>query len=212
MKQLILVSNGRCGTKRISEILRLFLSEKNIEVSHQRPFSRLCNVLGNLMYYMGNMDYIKRMLFGIQCKKGEYGTVFCDPLTSMCLPKSIIENPDVHLVHIYRDDREFANSMLRLTRKRWASLLAHNIIPLWQPSLWPLENLFSREIEKKYEKVNRLKNGYFNRLYSVNPHYQKVSMQTCFKEGFLNDLIKDVFDIEISADQNILNIKSNQST
>lgn len=211
MKKLILISTGRCGTKRISEILRSLLVDFEIEVSHQRPLSRLCNVLGNLMYYTGNMEFLKRILFKIQLKTGKGGAVFCDPLTAMCLPKNIVENPDVFLLHVTRNDHEFAQSMFRLTRKRFASMFAHNFIPWWQPSVWPLENLFNPNIIKKYERVSQLKNSYFEGL-SVNPNYRKVTMQTCFEDGFLNELIKEVFELEIKVDRSILNIKSNQST
>ena len=90
-------------------------------------------------------------------------------------------------------------------------MFAHNFIPWWQPSVWPLENLFNPNIIKKYERVSQLKNSYFEGL-SVNPNYRKVTMQTCFEDGFLNELIKEVFELEIKVDRSILNIKSNQST
>jgi len=212
MKSLILVSTGRCGTKRISEMLTVLLKDKGIEVNHQRPFSRISNVLGNIMFYIGSIDLVKRLLFGIQFKRGKNGNIFTDPLTAMCLPGNIVADHEVHIIHIHRDDKAFAQSMYRLTRSRTASLFAHNFIPFWQPYLWPLENFINPNIRLKYEKMNQLKNKWFEARYKSNPNYRMVEMQTIFKEGFLNDLIKDIFELEINANQEILNIKSNQSS
>ena len=48
MRKLIFVSTGRCGTKRIYELLSQYLM-KNVSVVHQMNFSRLANVLGTIM-------------------------------------------------------------------------------------------------------------------------------------------------------------------
>jgi flavodoxin len=51
-KILIFVSTGRCGTKRIAEILKEKLPEDKFAVQHQMNISRIANILGNLMYYL----------------------------------------------------------------------------------------------------------------------------------------------------------------
>ena len=159
MKKLLFVSTGRCGTKRIAQILRKYLPEE-FAVVHQMPFSRLANLIGNLLFYMGPSERIKQPIYHLMTSRYFPGRHFIcsDPLTAMIIPRGDVYSPDVCIVHILRDPEVFAESFFRLSRQRLTSFVAHNLIPLWQIGLWPFENFLNPGVKKKYMKIAKIKN------------------------------------------------------
>lgn len=212
MKQLYFVSTGRCGTKRIAEILKNHLPAEDFVVQHQMDISRLANVLGNLMYYFGEWDWLKRKLYHHIERKYIHKKHFisCDPLISMILPKKVISDPNICIVHIIRDQEEFAHSFYNFTRKKLPSFIAHNFIPFWQIGVWPLENVLNNKIKDKYKKVWQKKNDWFKyKYYSQN--YISINFNKLFIDNTLNSLTYNCFDQSINIVENELIIKTNQS-
>ena len=209
MKKLIFVSTGRCGTKRIAQILGKCLP-KEFAVVHQMRFSRLGNVFGNLFFYFGASEKIKYRLYDFivskYCSRKHF--ICSDPLTSMIIPKDNIDSADVCIVHIERKPEAFADSMFRLSRQRINSFIAHNFIPFWQIGLWPLENFLNPKIKNKYMKIAEIKNDYFSQAYSSNPHYKRIWMETVFSSDFLNNLIYEYFHYTVAIPEQELKIKS----
>jgi hypothetical protein len=210
MKKLIFVSTGRCGTKRIAQILRKYLPEE-FAVVHQMPFSRLANFIGNLLFYMGSPERIKQLLYHLITSRYFRTRHFIcsDPLTAMIIPRGDVHSPDVCIVHIRRDPEIFADSFFRLSRQRLASFIAHNFIPLWQIGLWPFENFLSSGIKNKYIKIAKIKSDYFTQTYASNPNYKTVEMETIFAPNYLNDLIYDFFHYAADIPARELKIKAN---
>ena len=210
MKKLIFVSTGRCGTKRITQILRKYLPDE-FAVVHQMPFSRLANVIGNLLFYLGPSDIIKRLLYNFivssYCRKKHF--ICSDPLTAMLIPKNYISSVDVCLVHIERNPKDFANSFFKLSRKRMSSFIAHNFIPFWQIGIWPLENIFNPRIKRKYFKIAELKNNFFTENFSSNPNFKKIKMDQVFSSNFLNKIIHEHFHYKAAIPDHELKIKAN---
>jgi hypothetical protein len=210
MKKLLFVSTGRCGTKRIAQILRIYLPEE-FSVVHQMPLSRLTNFLGNLFFYSGASQKIKQFLYHLMtakyCQKKHF--ICSDPLTSMIIPNDDVHSQNVCIVHIERDPEAFAESFFRLSRRRLSSFIAHNFIPLWQIGLWPLENLLNPAVKRKYMKIAEIKNNYFIQAYSSNPNYKRIGMETIFSSNFLNDLIYDFFRYTANIPTQELKIKAN---
>lgn len=214
MKKLIFLSTGRCGTKRIAQILAEKLPRDRYAVAHQMKWSRLANVVGNIMYSFGNREKLNELLYGFVISGYECGKSFVstDPLTAMVVPARYASSPDVCLVHILRDDAAFADSMFSLSRSRGKSLIAHNFVPLWQPGIWPLENLLNKDIRKKYKKVCALKNEFFNAKYSHSPNYHRVNMSDIFSTGILQQLTNEWFNEEIEICPADLERKANESS
>lgn len=210
MKKLIFVSTGRCGTKRIAQILRKYLPEE-FAVVHQMPLSRLANFLGNIFFYTGPSEKIKQLLYYLVTSKYSRGKHFIcsDPLTSMIIPKKDVHSQDVCIVHIEREAQAFAESFFGLSRKRLTSFIAHNFIPFWQIGLWPLENCLNPKVKDKYMKIAEIKNNYFAQAYSSNPNYKKMEMETVFSPDFLNALIHDCFHYKAAIPAQELKIKIN---
>jgi hypothetical protein len=210
MKKLLFVSTGRCGTMRIAQILRKYLPA-DFAVVHQMQFSRLANVAGNIFYYFGSCEKAKQKLYRLITAKYHRGKYFIcsDPLTAMIIPQQWATRRDVCIVHIERDAEIVADSLLRISRKRLASFMAHNFIPLWQIDLWPLENLIGRDIKQKYMHIAALKNKYFAETYSINPNYVRIQMARIFNSNFLNDLIYDLFRYRADIPDFELTIKVN---
>jgi hypothetical protein len=210
MKKLIFVSTGRCGTKRIAQILRKYLPEE-YAVVHQMPFSRLANVVGNLLFYLGPSDKFKRLLYKFiitsYCREKYF--ICSDPLTAMLIPKDFIDSADVCLVHIERSPEAFADSFFKLSRRRINSFIAHNFIPYWQIGIWPLENCISGRIKEKYVRVAKLKNKLFTEMYSASPNYVRIEMTEIFNSDFLSNLIFKFFNYEVIIPSNELKIKAN---
>jgi hypothetical protein len=216
MKKMIFVSTGRCGTKRIFEILQEQLPDDQYVVIHQVKFSRAANVIGNILFYTKEVDLIKQVLYSFiinRYEKHKNGANFIstDPLTAMIIPRKYIISSDVSIIHILRDDESFANSMFSLSRSRLRSLIAHNFIPLWQPGIWPCENLWNKNIVKKYKKVSSIKNKYFYDRYSISPNYFQIKMQDLFSTNILQQIINEWFNAHISISTDNLCRKANES-
>ncbi len=212
MKKIIFVSTGRCGTNRITEILREKLPETYI-IMHQMPFSRLANVIGNITFRFGMIDVLNHFLYTFITKKYSTNHAFIstDPLTAMIIPKAYVASKDMCIVHIKRDASSFAKSMFAFSRSRLKSFIAHNFIPFWQPCIFPLENLLNKNVLKKYEQVSILKNQFLERRYAHNSNYRQVSMKDLFETNVLESIINKFFDEQISISKNELGIKSNES-
>ncbi len=210
MKKLLFVSTGRCGTKRIAQILNKYLSEE-FTVVHQMPFSRLANLVGNMLFYLGSSEKIKHLLYNFITTKyrQEKHFICSDPLTAMIIPKAYVDSGDVCIVHIVRNAETFADSFYNLSRQRLNSFVAHNLIPFWQLGIWPLENCLNPEIKKKYRKIAELKNKYFTETYSSNPNFKTIEMETIFASNFLNNLIHDYFHYEAAIPEHELKVKAN---
>ena len=210
MKKLIFVSTGRCGTKRIAQILRKYLPEE-FAVVHQMPFSRLANVVGNLFFYFGSSEKINHLLYTFIVSKYCWGKHFIcsDPLTSMVIPKGYIDSADVCIVHIEREPEAFADSFFRLSRRRINSFIAHNFIPFWQIGIWPLENCLNSKIKEKYMKLAVRKNKKFAETYSANPNYVRIDMAQIFNSDFLSNIIFKFFKYKVDIPPAELKIIAN---
>lgn len=213
MKQLWFISTGRCGTKRIAEILDEHLPGDAFAVQHQMDISRLSNVLGNVMYYTGSWEWLKKRLYRHVIRKyaKEKPFICSDPLISMIIPREALSDPDIHIVHIVRDREEFAGSFFRFTRKRFLSFFAHNFVPFWQIGVLPLENILNPRIREKYKRVWQIKNDWLRDSYESSPNYRRLSMEEIFSGDRLSRLIREVFEYPLEVTEDQLRIRSNQT-
>ena len=210
MKKLIFVSAGRCGTTRITQILKEYLPLE-FSIQHQMPFSRLANIIGNIFFYIGQSEEIKNKLYKLITSRYSRKKLFIctDPLTSMIIPREYINSEDVFIIQITREPKKFADSFFNFSRAKFKSFIAHNFIPFWQIGVWPLENLLKSNIKEKYRKVAEIKNRYFSEKYSSNPNYLSVDMDEIFNSNFLKDAINNFFNHDIPITEEDLKIKAN---
>lgn len=213
MKHLLFVSCGRCGTVRLAQILRKKLPVEKYAVVHQMKYSRLANVIGNILYYANRFDWLKEKLYLAIISNYCMGKHFVstDPLTAMIIPESILNRSDTFIVHVQRDQDEFARSMVRLSRKRLKSWIAHNFIPFWQPGIFPLENQLCSNVYSKYRQVSFVKNQYFSDCYGELDNYCHIDMQALFSEGCLEVIVKETISESISISKEELSKKTNES-
>lgn len=211
-KALIFVSPGRCGTLRIYELLRDKLPVDKFSVTHQMPFSRLANMLGNIMYTFGQSEKMKEIIYSLVISRYKYDKHFItsDPLSSMIIPQKWVQNDNVCIIQIIRNPEAFAKSFYSFSRKKWKSFLAHNLLPFWQLEVYPLENFFAPGIIGKYQKIIKKKEIYFDTLYAINPHYSKIKMELFFQSNFIENLIFHFFNYRIELHPDELSTKSNQ--
>ena len=210
---MLFVSTGRCGTTRISEILREKLPEDTFCTVHQMRFSRLANILGNIMFTFKDAPGLRSRLYKWIISKYDKGCCFIstDPLTSMILPDDLVESNNVCIVHIVREADSFARSMFSFSRSRVMSFIAHNFVPFWQPGRWPIENLLSRNALDKYREISLIKNDFFRERYSRNGHYLIVTVDELFTTDLLQSIVNDWFDTNISISRQELEKRSNVS-
>src|SRR5690554_6550999 len=96
------VSTGRCGTKRLQEILNRHLGARKDCVKHQVGVSRFANVMGHLMFFVGSLEKLKERLFAQAmktCTESDH-YISSDPLVSTVIPKTILAHPNTHIVHL----------------------------------------------------------------------------------------------------------------
>jgi len=211
MKQLFIVSTGRCGTKRLSEILDKYTGE-NYEVRHQVKWSRVSNVLGNIMLVFGNVNFVKKVLINKIISNKDKSYITTDPLVSLVIPNEMIISNDVAIIHVVRDHKSFGRSFYQFTRKKAFSFIAHNFIPFWQPKVYPFENLIKgKKIISKYEKVGVYKEQVFEEKYSMNPNYIKFRMEDVFEGEKVLQSINLFFKDDINVPHFEFDKKSNQS-
>ncbi len=210
MKKILFVSTGRCGTARLAELLGEKLGEE-CTVIHQKPWARLANVIGHIMYYTSGNEAIKRFLFGLVTGRHTRGKRFIcsDPLVAMVIPGKILTSSDTCIIHVTREPTSFAKSFMRMTRQRFKSFVGHNFIPFWQLGILPLENILNRNVEKKYERLQALKNAYFEKHYSINPNYSRIDMEKMFDSDFLEKTVNGFFGSSISIGENDLKKRAN---
>ena len=209
MKKLIFVSVGRCGTKRLTEILQD--KSKDISVTHQMPISRAANIIGNILYLTGAGGVIKKKIYTHIIRTHSKGKNFIctDPLTAMMIPENLIKDDNIMIVHIIRSKKPFAKSFFKISRTRFKSFIAHNIIPFWQIGIFPLENSLNKKILLKYEQLCDRKNQYFTETYSRNPHYIQISMNELFSTSCIERIVNNFFDENIHISKEELSIRSN---
>lgn len=210
-KKMFFVSNGRCGTTRIQEILNNHLDDTDFTVKHQMRYSRIANIIGNITYLNGNYEWVKEKIFKNIIKKydAKKNFISTDPLTSMLIPQSYAFSNKVAIVHVVRESNSFANSFIKLSKTNFGSFVAHNLIPFWQISIFPFERIWNRNIKQKYINLNEEKNHWFEKKYSKNPNYIKINMKKLFTNNYLESIINDFFDTKIHVSKEELKIKSN---
>jgi hypothetical protein len=174
--------------------------------------SRIANVIGNVLRKTERLEQVKAVFFAdfVSRYADSRHFVSTDPLTAMMIPKQLIEQPNTHIVHVQRDHDEFARSMLLLTRRRWPSRIAHNLIPFWQPGLFPLENWLRKNVHERYRQVSIVKNQYFTSRYGMSPNYYHVTMKNLFSSGFLAELIAETLGESITISRDDLSKKANE--
>ncbi len=211
-KIVIFVSTGRCGTKRLYEILSEHLPD-DYAVVHQTFLSRLSNILGNIMFYTGSWEWLREKLYLAIIKKYAYKKhfVITDPLTSMVIPKSIVNRNNTYIVHIERNADDFAESFFNFSRKRVFSFIAHNFIPFWQLSVWPLENILNSDIKEKYIKISSLKNIYFKKMFYMQKKYNLIYFENLFLEETFVFFYEKIFNFEMNINKKELLLKSNET-
>lgn len=214
-KILIVVSTGRCGTKRLKEILSDVLADKNITIEHQVSQSRWANVIGNLLYYIGGSESVKKLIYFNIIRR--YAThnhfVITDPLTAMVIPKKILLRDNTFILHIERESASFGRSFYQFSRKKTPSFIAHNFIPFWQITLWPLENFIKgKRIQTKYAAIAKRKNAWFQKHYGTSNNYRHVMFEQLFQERLIREIISEIFNLKIDINPELLSVKSNKST
>lgn len=213
MKKLFFVSTGRCGTMRISEILKKYLPEEDFSIQHQMDISRFANVAGNMMYYFGEWEWLKQKIYNHIIKKYANKKYFIcsDPLISMILPRNVINQNSTYIIHIVREKESFANSFYKFTRKRLLSFIAHNFVPFWQIGVLPFENILNRKIIEKYKFIWNKKNYWIKNRYNFVKNYKKHNMTEFFTKNIFESVISKAFNINIHLKGKDLNKKANQS-
>jgi len=213
MKHLLFVSCGRCGTVRLAQILKKKLPVEKYTVVHQMKYSRLANVIGNILYCHSGFDGLKERLYmGMiaNYRKGRH-FVTTDPLSAMVIPQRILGRHNTYIVHVKRDHDEFARSMVTMSRKRLKSRIAHNFVPFWQPGVIPLENLLRSNVHQKYRRVSEVKNQFFVDKYGGIENYFQVDMKELFSSDRLAALIKKTIGESIDISTQELSTKANVS-
>jgi hypothetical protein len=108
----------------------------------------------------------------------------CDPLLSFGLSYVDFTGVDVRFVHIEREVEGFARSMINWQFTKTKSWIAHNLIPFWQPDVWPFEHalhLFHKGyLKNKYSRVWRTKNGVFVGEFRKKYPYLRIQFEKLF--------------------------------
>ena len=213
MKQLIFVSCGRCGTVRLAQLLRQKLPERDYAVVHQMAFSRLANVVGNLLYRTNRFDRIKEMLYLLITAKHRSGRDFVclDPLTAMIIPKRFrgSRTPTLFIYNV--TTMILPGQWCEIVQKTLEKLDAHNLIHFGSPGLLPLENHMRLNPYRQYRQVSIVKNRFFYDQYGKLRNYHHIDMKDVFATDRLSELIRITIGESVSFTDTELSKKANES-
>lgn len=161
------------------------------------------------MYYFGSNDWLKKWIYSKVLSTETKGLIITDPLLSMCIPRDIFNSNEVLILHVYREEDSFAKSMYNLTRRRVFSFIAHNFVPFWQISLWPLQNLINPNILKQYKLIGNKKNAWLKAQFGHLRNYKTISMEEVFMTDYIEQILSGHFNVEVKIEKAQLKIKSN---
>jgi hypothetical protein len=182
-------------------------------VIHQTALSHVANIAGHIMLSLDRGEWLRRLLYASIVTPGTTKPfIVTDPLFSCVVPNRLVDDPGVKIVHIIRDEHEFARSMYRWSRLRPQSFAAHNLIPFWQPHLHPFENLISPSVLRKYALAAGTKNACFTQRYRRNEGYMKIWMDELFAHGTIESIVSEWFGIEIAIADTERSIRTNVSS
>jgi hypothetical protein len=215
-KNIYILSSGRSGSNFLYEFLKEHYHHFNI--NHQKPFSRLLNILSNIPIHEGlKYKFIKYVFKYI--RKEEYPQSTIDPLISMSLVYYINNNKnlssDCKIVLLVREPRSFVASFMNWKSSNLKKKILHHIIPFWQPvGYFHNIGFFKWMKMKKYEKfawVWAYKNRFFLK-YAGNKNFKIFKIEeTTSDPNKMYELISFIGLKKIDFDKEKLEIKKNKS-
>jgi len=217
--KVYILSTGRSGTTFLSNYLKQ--NFPNFIIEHQKIWSRILNILGNLpIWNNDNAIYLFKIFTFL--KKTTIPENTLDPLLSISLCNFINANilKDVKIIHLVRDPRDFVSSFMNWKAESISKRILHYLIPFWQPYLNDLNISFFRWLfMSKFEKycwVWYYKNLKFMQL-DKKSNYLLIKMEDITKATNNNiELSKLLNFLELKKQKNekevIINEKVNKST
>jgi len=187
LKKLLILSTGRTGSTFISKGLSDSVDNRTIE--HQITGSRIINVLGNLVcaqrLSLPKAKLVSNGLLGFDLQVST-----SDPLRSMLLYAQLQSKemrPDVLIVHVIRDPRDFVTSFMNWKNQSLKRRILHHVVPFWQPSPWLAGEIsFYKRFEmNKFEHFCWIWN-YKNRLFEKLEryfNYQRFKFEHLFNDS-----------------------------
>lgn len=198
-----ILSTGRTGTKTLAE----GLCGEEITSPHQPPFSRILTIASN--YYIHGwipknvLTWMIKNLREPQILNAE-SRYYIQVYAHDFLPAKILSEkyPDLRVVHIVRDPRNFVYSYLNWMHSRFKSLVANKIVLGWHPSGF-FTGECSRQEWREMDEFQRVcwqwmfKNTYLEDLFEHDSRYLQVRFEDVFLSGDADTLRKVVDHIGI---------------
>lgn len=191
------LSTGRSGTTLLSNRLSQPLQ---VDVSHQKKYSRRINILGNCAFSNKKLrDVVNKKLIE---KFGSNGIPHSttDPLRSIPIYFYLNEQEDhdsYKVIHLVRDPRTFVTSFMNWKRSSFKRTILHHCIPFWQPSSI-LDNsisLFERMLMSKFEHfcwVWNFKNRLFKELNNGMQNYFLLRFEDLIDEEKKEEILAEL--------------------
>jgi hypothetical protein len=219
-KRIFFFSTGRVGSTYITNIINT-LTNSEI-VAHQKKYAKLTNIVGHM--YMTGFLNSKNIDKAIQFFEGaEIPNSTSDPLRSILVAiflSNYSEKLNYKIIHLVRDPRDFVTSFMNWKNRKLSGLVAHHIIPFWQPNPFHTKEVsFYRWTRmSKFEHYCWLwnyKNTFLIDLFKGNKDYTMIRLEDLVSDNFevhwkrLFELLEFSFNNEIS--QKLIDKKVNIS-
>jgi len=190
-QSLLILSTGRTGTKYLAKILQTIIPDADVyhEAGEQ---SRLINIFSHA--YLAGLISEKPSLQAWQhavlpnLRRAQADRSFYVDANNH-IYQIAVNNPDLYpnlkVIHIVRDPREYIRSHINWTRTRLKSFIANHLIPFWQPTGYMLGNIplgkwMTMTQLEKFAWIWNYKNLYIKQLEISPTPYLRINFEDLF--------------------------------
>jgi hypothetical protein len=128
-KPIYILSSGRSGSTFITSLFNQIAPD--LQIDHQKPGSRIINVISNLPFDSGAILW---KLFKLSKRRDRLPFSTADPLLSLALYRFLNSDKiNCKVIQLVRNPSDFVNSFMSWKNQSIRKKILHHVVPFWNP-------------------------------------------------------------------------------